>query len=63
MALSIRGRRGTTRVTRPQGLSSLWLTGRLGNRALPRGRHQLLIKAVDAAGNSSRTARLTFRIR
>ena len=63
VAFSLRGRRGTTRVTRPQGLSSLWLTGRSGNRALPKGRHQLLIKAVDAAGNSSQTARLSFRIR
>jgi Tol biopolymer transport system component len=38
------------------------LSGRIGRRALRRGRHRLTLVATDAAGNRSRAVRLSFRI-
>jgi hypothetical protein len=37
-------------------------SGRIGRRTLRRGRHRLVLRATDAAGNRSRMRRLRFRI-
>jgi hypothetical protein len=44
------------------GQRTLAFTGRLGGRALPRGRYRLTLVATDAAGNRSAPARATFRV-
>jgi hypothetical protein len=48
--------------TAPAGASTLRFTGRIGRRALRRGRHRMAIVATDAAGNRSLPRRLRFRI-
>ena len=54
---------GTT-VTRavPAGDARLRFTGRSSGRALRPGSYTLVVVAIDAAGNASRTATLAFRI-
>jgi hypothetical protein len=54
VARSIRGRRGTNRVRIPRALR---------RRHLARGRYLLVVRAVDAAGNRSRTRRLALSVR
>lgn len=44
------------------GASSLAFTGRIGRRALPRGRWSLTVVARDAAGNRSRPRAVTFTV-
>ena len=63
VAIAVDQRRRAARLTLPRGSSRLWMSGRVNGRALRRGRHRLVIQAVDAAGNRSRTLRIAFRIR
>jgi Tol biopolymer transport system component len=52
-----------TRRNRPAGRNSVAFSGRLGRRALRRGRHRFVLSATDAAGNPSTSKpRLAFRI-
>jgi RTX calcium-binding nonapeptide repeat (4 copies) len=44
------------------GANSFRFTGRVGGRKLRRGRHRLVARAVDAAGNRSERRRTPFRI-
>jgi hypothetical protein len=37
-------------------------SGRIGRRALKRGRYRLVLRATDAAGNRSRLRRISFRV-
>jgi pimeloyl-ACP methyl ester carboxylesterase len=53
---------GTLRRSGRQGRNSVAFTGRIGKRALRRGRYRLVIKARDAAGNVSKPKRTRFRI-
>jgi hypothetical protein len=55
--------RGTlTRRAGKQGRNNVKFSGRIGRKALSRGRHQAEIVATDAAGNRSRPKRLAFTI-
>ena len=61
-----KGRRGVTRTATLQakaGSNRLRFTGRIGKRALPRGRHRLTVTAVDAAGNASNAVVRTVVVR
>ena len=44
------------------GQNQVKFTGRIGRKALKRGRYRLTIVATDAAGNRSKAKRLRFRI-
>ncbi|HEX8207958.1 MAG TPA: hypothetical protein VF587_17975 [Solirubrobacteraceae bacterium] len=52
----------TIRRTSPVGRSTLRFTGRIGRRALRRGRYRMAVRAADAAGNRSSARRVRFRI-
>jgi hypothetical protein len=54
--------RGTLAEPLAAGQRSMAFTGRLGGRALPRGRYRMTLVATDAAGNRSAPARATFRV-
>lgn len=61
----LRGRRTVGRITRsrrPAGRLSILFSGRIGRKALGRGRHTARLTAVDAAGNRSRTRTITFTV-
>lgn len=51
--LTRRGAKGAGRVA---------FSGRIGSRALPRGRYALTLRAVDAAGNRGAAKKIAFRI-
>jgi len=55
-------RTGTLRRSGKQGRNSVRFTGRIGKRALRRGRYRLAITARDTAGNRSKPKRASFRI-
>jgi hypothetical protein len=44
------------------GLNTVRFSGRVGRKALKRGRYRATLRATDAAGNRSRTKHVTFRI-
>ena len=46
----------------PAGASRLRFTGRIARRALRPGRHRMVVRAADAAGNRSKATTLRFRI-
>ena len=48
--------------TGKKGRNSVAFSGRIGRKALPRGRYRLTIVARDAAGNRSKPKRASFRI-
>jgi len=55
-------KKGTLTRTGSTGKNSLKFSGRIGHRALKPGSYRVTITATDAAGNVSRSARLSFRI-
>ena len=55
-------RAGTLARPGRQGRNSVRFSGRIGKRALARGRYRLTITATDAAGNRSKPRRASFRI-
>jgi virginiamycin B lyase len=55
-------RAGTLERSGRQGRNAVRFTGRIGKRALRRGRHRLTITARDPAGNRSKAKRTSFRI-
>ena len=48
--------------TGKKGANRLKFSGRIGRRALKRGRYRAVITATDAAGNRSAPRRVKFRI-
>jgi hypothetical protein len=50
-----------TRDAKP-GANSVRFSGRIGRRALRRGRYRLTLVVTDAAGNASKPSRVGFRI-
>ena len=46
----------------PAGASRLRFTGRIARRALRPGRHRMVVRAADAAGNRSKATTLRFRV-
>ncbi len=55
-------RAGTLERSGRQGRNAVRFSGRIGKRALRRGRYRLTITATDAAGNRSKPKRTSFRI-
>jgi hypothetical protein len=55
-------REGTLTRRVVAGPNRIALSGRIGRKALRRGKHRLTLIATDAAGNRSRAVRLAFRI-
>jgi sugar lactone lactonase YvrE len=55
-------KKGTLRRTGVQGQNSVAFSGRIGTRALKRGRYRVVIQATDAAGNVSTAKKAKFRI-
>jgi hypothetical protein len=53
---------GTVRFTGKPGRNSSFFSGRIGKRALRRGRYRALLVATDPAGNRSRTRTVRFRV-
>jgi predicted phage tail protein len=53
---------GSLTRTSKAGTDSVAFTGRVGSRALPRGSYRLSARAVDGAGNRSKTATATFTV-
>jgi hypothetical protein len=53
---------GTVRFTGRPGRNSSFFSGRIGKRALRRGRYRALLVATDPAGNRSRTRTVRFRV-
>ena len=53
---------GVLRRASKAGLTRIRFSGRVGRRALALGNHRLRISARDAAGNTSRTATVTFSV-
>ena len=53
---------GTLRRSGVAGANRVRFSGRIGRRALARGRYRLVVRATDAAGNRSATQSRTFRI-
>jgi streptogramin lyase len=53
---------GTLVRTSKVGRNSVKFTGRIGRKALKRGRYRLVLRATDAAGNRSRVRRIGFRV-
>ena len=53
---------GTLRRTGAAGANRVRFSGRIGRRALPRGRYRLIVRAIDAAGNRSTVRAAAFRI-
>jgi hypothetical protein len=51
-----------TRRNQAAGKHTVKFSGRIGRRALRRGRYRATIRATDPAGNRSRPKRVTFRI-
>jgi hypothetical protein len=54
--------RGTVRFTGKAGGNSVPFSGRLGRKALKRGRYRATLVATDAAGNKSKPKAVAFRI-
>ena len=54
--------RTLTRKGLPAGKNSVKFTGRIGKKALRRGRYRAVARATDAATNASKAARASFRI-
>jgi hypothetical protein len=50
------------RTSRPAGANRIPFTGRIGRRALARGRYVATLVATDAAGNASRPRTVRFRV-
>jgi hypothetical protein len=44
------------------GINTLKFSGRIGRKALSRGRYRAVITATDAAGNRSASRRVSFRV-
>lgn len=55
-------KRGTLSRTVPAGAGRVTFTGRVGRKALKRGKHRFALVAVDAAGNRSATKTAKFKI-
>lgn len=51
-----------TRRNQASGKQTVRFSGRIGRRALRRGRYRATIRATDAAGNRSRPKRLRFKV-
>lgn len=54
--------RGTLRRASKKGTSRVAFSGRIGRKALARGRHRIVLTATDAAGNRSTSSTLAFTI-
>ena len=54
--------RGTLTRSAVAGPNRLAFTGRLGRKALPRGKYRFALVAVDAAGNRSKPTRVAFTV-
>ena len=54
--------RGTLVRAVPAGAGRVAFTGRVGRKALERGKHRFAVVAVDAAGNRSAATKLKFKI-
>jgi 6-phosphogluconolactonase (cycloisomerase 2 family) len=55
-------RAGTLRRSAKAGANRHRFSGRIGRRALRPGRHRVVLRATDAAGNVSKPARRAFRV-
>lgn len=55
-------KKGTLSRSAKAGANSLHFTGRVGRRALKRGRYRVTLTAADAAGNVSKPKTVSFRI-
>jgi len=55
-------KRGTLTRAVPAGSGRVAFTGRVGRKALKRGKHRFALVAVDAAGNRSATKAVKFKI-
>ena len=55
-------RKGTFRRSAPAGRSKVAFSGRIGRKALKRGRYALRATPTDAAGNRGKAASLSIRI-
>ena len=55
-------KRGTLTRAVPAGAGRVAFSGRIGRKALRRGRHRFALVAVDAAGNRSAPRKVKFRI-
>jgi virginiamycin B lyase len=53
---------GTLTRSSKQGKNSVKFSGRIGRKALKRGRYRLVVTATDTAGNKSKAKRLSFRV-
>jgi hypothetical protein len=51
-----------TRRNRATGRNVVRFSGRIGIKALPRGRHRVTVSATDTAGNRSKPKRTSFTI-